>query len=68
MNLPDLSVDDLLKIIGDKEVQLARHAAHIKMLAKQIEELCNTPPVAVTPLKAAPTEELVAMRIKKKIS
>jgi|TARA_R100000963_G_scaffold32671_1_gene24528 hypothetical protein len=52
-NLPDVTVEDLLKIIGDKEVLLVRQALHIKMLGGKIEELCNTPLPEATPLKAA---------------
>ncbi len=47
----DITVEDLLKIIGDKEVQIARLNGHIQILTAQIEELCNTP--LPTPLKAA---------------
>ena len=36
---PDVSIEDLLKIIGDKEVQLARQSAHIKALAEKVMEL-----------------------------
>jgi len=34
--LPDVTIEDLLKIIGDKEVQLARQSAHIKALSDRI--------------------------------
>ena len=47
----DITVEDLLKIIGDKEVQIARLNGHIQTLTAQIEELCNTP--LPTPIKAA---------------
>lgn len=47
----DITVEDLLRIIGDKEVQIARLNGHIQTLTAQIEELCNTP--LPTPLKAA---------------
>ena len=36
---PDIAVDDLLKIIGDKEVQLMTKSAYIKTLADKIMEL-----------------------------
>lgn len=36
---PDIAVDDLLKIIGDKEVQLMTKSAHIKSLSDRIMEL-----------------------------
>ena len=49
--IPDITVEDLLKIIGDKEVQIARLNGHIQTLPAKIEELCNTP--LPTPLKAA---------------
>lgn len=49
--IPDITVEDLLKIIGDKEVQIARLNGHIQTLTAKIEELCNTP--LPTPLKAA---------------
>ena len=47
----DITVEDLLKIIGDKEVQIARLNGHIQTLTAQIEDLCNTQ--LPTPLKAA---------------
>ena len=47
----DITVEDLLKIIGDKEVQIARLNGYIQTLTAQIEELCNTP--LPKPLKAA---------------
>ena len=47
--IPDITVEDLLKIIGDKEVQIARLNGHIQTLTAKIEELCNTP--LPTPLK-----------------
>jgi hypothetical protein len=34
--LPDITVEDLLKIIGDKEVQLVRQSAQIKILSERI--------------------------------
>ena len=49
--IPDITVEDLLKIIGDKEVQIARRNGHIPTLPAKIEELCNTP--LPTPLKDA---------------
>ena len=36
---PDIAVEDLLKIIGDKEVQLMTKSAHIKSLSDRIMEL-----------------------------
>lgn len=36
---PDVNIDDLLKIIGDKEVQLMSKSAYIKTLADKIMEL-----------------------------
>ena len=36
---PDIAVEDLLKIIGDKEVQLMTKSAYIKTLADKIMEL-----------------------------
>jgi hypothetical protein len=35
----DITVEDLLKIIGDKEVQLCRQSAHIKALSDKVMEL-----------------------------
>jgi hypothetical protein len=46
--IPDITVEDLLKIIGDKEVQLMRQASHIKTLSERILKLAEP-----TPLKAA---------------
>jgi uncharacterized coiled-coil protein SlyX len=37
-SLPDVTIEDLLKIIGDKEVQIVRQSAHIKILSKKILE------------------------------
>ena len=34
--LPDITVEDLLKIIGDKEVKLLRQSAQIKILSERI--------------------------------
>ena len=45
------TVEDLLMIIGDNVVQIARLNGHIQTLTAQIEELCNTP--LPKPLKAA---------------
>ena len=36
---PDIAVEDLLKIIGDKAVQLMTKSAHIKSLSDRIMEL-----------------------------
>ena len=36
LTLPDITVEDLLKIIGDKEVQLVRKSAQIKILSERI--------------------------------
>ena len=36
---PDVNIEDLLKIIGDKEVQLMSKSSYIKTLAEKIMEL-----------------------------
>jgi hypothetical protein len=48
LELPSITIDDLLKMIGDRDVTIARQAALITSQAARIAELDDAAPSRVT--------------------
>ena len=52
--LPGLSMDDVMRLLGERDLMIDRLTRQCVQQAQQIEALCNTP--LPTPMKAAKTK------------